>query len=152
MPFCPNCGKEITEGNLFCPDCGTKLAESEARAITEVKRPLSITVCAILLFICAVPHIINMVDFITYGDVATSVIQLFFAIFAFVAGYFLWKSKKIGGIIAIAYAIITTIAAISLLVYFSQWVTVYDIIPDLSFNIAIIILIVVGWKHLKYPQ
>ena len=151
MPFCPNCGKEITEGNLFCPDCGTKLAESEARVITEVKRPLSITVCAILLFICAVPHIINMVDFITYGDVATSVIQLFFAIFAFVAGYFLWKSKKIGGIIGIAYAIITAVASLVLVTYLSQGYTVYDFI-DLSFSIAIIILIVIGWKHLKYPQ
>lgn len=151
MPFCPYCGKEITEGTLFCPNCGTKLAESEARAITEVKRPLSITACAILLFICAVPHIIKMVDLINYGDFASSISQLFLSIFALVAGYFLWKSKKIGGIIGIAYAIITAVASIALFAYFSQRYTIYDFIYDLSLSIAIIILIVIGWKHLKYP-
>jgi hypothetical protein len=25
MPFCPNCGKEVSEGGSFCPDCGQRL-------------------------------------------------------------------------------------------------------------------------------
>lgn len=152
MPFCPNCGKEVSEGAVFCPSCGSKLAESEVRPTTAKKRHLSITVCAILLFICVVPHIINMVDFMSYGDIAGSISQLFFSIFALVAGYFLWKSKKIGGIIGLAYAIITAIASLVSFAYVPQWYPVIDLIFDLSFSTAIIILIVVGWKHLKYPQ
>jgi len=26
MPFCPNCGKEISEDMTFCPECGRQLA------------------------------------------------------------------------------------------------------------------------------
>lgn len=151
MPFCLNCGKEVSEVAVFCPSCGSKLAESEARPIREVKRHLSITICAILLFICALIHIINMGDFMAYGDFAGSIAQLFFSIFALVAGIFLWKSKEIGGIIGIAYGILSTIALLSFLAYFSEWVTVYGLIIDLFLNTAIIILIIVGWKHLKHP-
>jgi hypothetical protein len=25
MPFCPNCGKEVGEGDSFCPGCGQRL-------------------------------------------------------------------------------------------------------------------------------
>jgi len=25
MPFCPNCGKEVSEGFMFCPECGQRL-------------------------------------------------------------------------------------------------------------------------------
>jgi hypothetical protein len=25
MPFCPKCGKEVSEGFMFCPDCGQRL-------------------------------------------------------------------------------------------------------------------------------
>ncbi|HEY4711914.1 MAG TPA: zinc-ribbon domain-containing protein [Dehalococcoidia bacterium] len=25
MPFCPNCGKEVSEGITFCPNCGQRL-------------------------------------------------------------------------------------------------------------------------------
>jgi hypothetical protein len=25
MPFCPKCGKEISEGSMFCPQCGHNL-------------------------------------------------------------------------------------------------------------------------------
>jgi len=151
MPFCANCGKEVSEGAVFCPSCGSKLAELEARPITEVKRPLSITICAILLFICALIHIINTVDFIVIYDLAGSISQLFFSIFALVAGCFVWKSKEIGGIIGIAYGILSTIALLSFLAYFSEWVTVYGLIIDFSLNTAIIMLIIVGWKHLKHP-
>ncbi|MCK4354205.1 MAG: hypothetical protein KAW83_03020 [Dehalococcoidia bacterium] len=140
----------MKEGAVFCPFCGTKLAESGARPITEVKRHLSITICAILLFICALIHIINMGDFMAYGDFAGSIGQLFFVLFALIAGLFLWKSKEIGGIIGLAYGIISTIATLALLAYFSEWVTVYGLIIDFSLNTAIIILIIVGWKHLKH--
>lgn len=27
MPFCPNCGKEVSQGVKFCPDCGERLKE-----------------------------------------------------------------------------------------------------------------------------
>lgn len=151
MPYCPNCGKEVSEVAVFCPYCGSKLAESGARPITEVKRHLSIIICAILLFISALIHIINMGDFMAYGDFAGSIGQLFFFIFALVAGLFLLKSKEIGGIIGLAYGILSTIASLAFLAYFSEWVTVYGLIIDFSLNTAIIILIIVGWKHLKHP-
>lgn len=152
MPFCPNCGKEIKESIAFCPFCGTKLAESEARATTETKRHLSLTICAVLLFISSLIHIINMVDYIAWGDPATGIIQLFMCIFAAVAGYLLLKSKQIGAIIGIAYSIISIISSVSMSVQFPEYFTVYDIVLDLCLDIATIILIIVGWKHLKYPK
>ena len=91
-----------------------------------------------------------MGDFMAYGDFAGSIGQLFFVLFALIAGLFLWKSKEIGGIIGLAYGIISTIATLALLAYFSEWVTVYGLIIDFSLNTAIIILIIVGWKHLKH--
>lgn len=30
MPFCPNCGKEIINGNKFCPECGFNIETNEA--------------------------------------------------------------------------------------------------------------------------
>jgi len=151
MQFCPNpgCRKEVKEGADFCPFCGTKLAESEARPTTETKRHISITVCAVLLFISSFIHIINIVDFIAYGDLATSIIQLFMCIFAAVAGYLLLKSKQIGAIIGIAYSIISIISSISLVVQLPAYFTVYDIMLDLCLDTATIILIAIGWKHLK---
>lgn len=89
-----------------------------------------------------------MVDFVVnYEYLTGSITQLFFSIFALVAGCFLLKSKEIGGIIGIAYAILT--ASDTLLV--AQELSVYWIIFDVSLSIAIIILIVIGWKHLKHP-
>ena len=29
MPYCPECGKEVTENTDFCPHCGAKLRETE---------------------------------------------------------------------------------------------------------------------------
>ena len=150
MPFCPNCVKEVSEGAVFCPFCGTKLAESEARPTTETKRHISVTVCAVLLFTSSFIHIINMVDFIAYGDFAGSIIQIFMCIFAAVAGYLLLKSKQIGAIIGIAYSIISIISSISLVLQLSAYLTVYDILLDLCLDTATIILIVIGWKHLKH--
>jgi hypothetical protein len=152
MQFCPNpeCRKEVKEGAVFCRFCGTKLAESEARPTTETKRHLSVTICAVLLFISAFIHIINIVDYMTYGDPATSIIQLFMCIFAAVAGYLLLKSKQIGAIIGIAYTIISIISSVSLVVQYPAYFTVYDIMLDLCLDTATIILIVIGWKHLKH--
>jgi hypothetical protein len=151
MRFCPNpeCGKEVKEGAVFCPFCGTRLAESEPRPTTETKRHISVTVCAVLLFISSFIHIINIVDFIAYGDLTSSIIQLFMCIFAGVAGYLLLKSKQIGAIIGIAYSSISIISSISLVVQLPAYFTVYDIIFDLCLDTATIILIVIGWKHLK---
>jgi len=28
MPFCPNCGKEVSEGVTFCPECGQRLKQA----------------------------------------------------------------------------------------------------------------------------
>jgi len=33
--FCPNCGKEISEGATFCPFCGTKIEERKAIVAAE---------------------------------------------------------------------------------------------------------------------
>lgn len=39
MPFCPNCGKTIDQGNVFCPHCGVKIlstiSASPSDQITE---------------------------------------------------------------------------------------------------------------------
>lgn len=29
MPFCPNCGKEVTEDTKFCPKCGNRLIKTQ---------------------------------------------------------------------------------------------------------------------------
>jgi len=29
MPYCPECGKEVTDDTDFCPHCGAKLRETE---------------------------------------------------------------------------------------------------------------------------
>ena len=91
-----------------------------------------------------------MVDYIAWGDPATGIINLFMCIFAAIAGYLLLKSKQIGAIIGIAYSVIGIIGAISLNVQFPMYYTVYDMLVDLCLHIATIILIVVGWKHLKH--
>jgi len=30
MPFCPNCGKEVTEDTKFCPECGKRLIKTQS--------------------------------------------------------------------------------------------------------------------------
>jgi uncharacterized membrane protein YvbJ len=35
--FCPNCGKELSEGATFCPFCGTKI--EERKAIVAAEKP-----------------------------------------------------------------------------------------------------------------
>jgi len=38
MPFCPHCGKEVSEGVSFCPDCGQELKKgftSEERQLPK---------------------------------------------------------------------------------------------------------------------
>ena len=151
MPFCPSCGTEVSKHASFCPSCGSKLVESEPRLTTEVKRHPPITACAILLFICALIHFINMIDFALIYELAASIVQLFFSIFALVAGGYLWKRKEIGGIIGIAYGVLQTIATLAPVNFFSEWVTVYGLTIDLCLNIAVIILVILGWKHLQHP-
>jgi len=151
MPFCPTCGKGVSEHASFCPSCGSKLAESEVRPTASVKRHPMITACAILLFICAFIHFVNMVEFALIYDLTASIVQLFFSIFALVAGGYLWKSREIGGIIGIAYGVLQTIATLAFLNFFSEWVTAFDLTIDLSLNIAVIILVILGWKHLRHP-
>lgn len=155
MPRCPNpeCGKEIEEDAVYCPFCGTKLAEVKAQPTAAIKRHVSITACVILLCICFLIHILSIVDFITYGDLTGSIGQLFFGAFALVAAYFLWKSEETGGIIGIIYAILATIGGLSAFLYpedITFEYTVYDfIIFDVCFNVVLIVLIAIGWKHLK---
>lgn len=31
MPFCPNCGKEVSEGVKFCPKCGKQLIKTQGK-------------------------------------------------------------------------------------------------------------------------
>jgi hypothetical protein len=33
--FCPNCGQEVAEGQIFCQHCGARLAEEAGQALTE---------------------------------------------------------------------------------------------------------------------
>ena len=148
MPFCPNCGKELRESAIFCPSCGSKLAQSETLLTASIKRHPTITSSAILLFISALIHIINLVNFISIDYLVGSIGQLFFTIFALVAGCYLWKSKEIGGIIGLAYAILRMIATFVFIAYFLEWVDVYGLILDFLLITAIIILVIVGWKHL----
>lgn len=152
MPFCSNCGTEVSKDARFCPSCGIELAGVEVMPVREVKRHASLTMCAVLLFICAVIHIINLVDWIAYGDLASSFGQLFFAIFASVSGYFLLKSKKVGGIMGLAYAIITGVVSLTSLASSMELYVAYGFVIDLVFSIVIVILIIIGWKHLQYPR
>ena len=152
MPFCPNCGIEVSEDAQFCHECGTELAGAGTIPVNGVRRHVSITICAVILFVCAVIHIINLVDLIAYGDAASVFGQLFFSIFALVSGYFLLRSRKIGGIIGLAYAIITGAVSLISLASSVELYAVYGFVIDLVFSIAIVALIAIGWKHLQYPR
>ena len=35
MPFCPKCGKEVSEGFMFCPECGQRLKIEETAENTS---------------------------------------------------------------------------------------------------------------------
>lgn len=57
MPYCPNCGGEVTEDDRFCPSCGQELRISavqepaaEDRRVSEQfrQRPTGVTVLAVL--------------------------------------------------------------------------------------------------------
>lgn len=150
--YCPNCGREIEENAAYCPFCGAKLEETPAQPPTAIKRHVSITLSVILLCIFFLVHILNMIGFLTEEDLAASLGQLFFGMFALVAAYFLWHSKGIGGVIGIMYAILSTISSLSL--PFSEEIeySVYGIIFDVCFNIVLIILIVIGRKSLKFGK
>lgn len=149
MVFCYKCGREIEEDTIYCPFCGTNL-KTKDQPITKTKRHVSITLCVILLCVFFLLHIFNMIDFMTYGYLTESVGQLFFGVFVLVAAYFLWKSEGIGGIIGIAYAILSIISVLSLpFVLPEAEYSIYDIIFDVCSNIVLIILIIIGWKHLE---
>jgi hypothetical protein len=45
MPFCPSCGKEVSEGITFCPECGERLKkgvtpEEKQKYIQELEAPV----------------------------------------------------------------------------------------------------------------
>jgi hypothetical protein len=82
---------------------------------------------------------------VTYEDFVSSIVALFGCILAVVAGSYLWKSKEIGGIFGIAYAVLT---AIPILFLEGEYLPVVLIV---ILNIPIVVLIVIGWKHLKHP-
>lgn len=35
MPYCPNCGSEVREGESFCPNCGTNLSRQQQQTYQE---------------------------------------------------------------------------------------------------------------------
>ena len=40
MPFCPNCGKEVSKDTKFCPKCGQSLDRDEAPSLDNKEREL----------------------------------------------------------------------------------------------------------------
>jgi len=42
MPFCPKCGKEVSEGFMFCPECGQRLKIEETAENTSGQGKLAI--------------------------------------------------------------------------------------------------------------
>ena len=65
MPFCPNCGKEVKDDDVFCPECGAKVGANNSNSFNDntsdsLKRimstdreglevsPLSRIICAVL--------------------------------------------------------------------------------------------------------
>jgi len=61
MPFCPNCGVEVSEDCVFCPNCGYNLKPYQAASKV---RPTGVTVLAILQVINGVIAIIAGLVFI----------------------------------------------------------------------------------------
>jgi hypothetical protein len=53
MPFCPNCGNQISEDARFCPECGRPLAVGEA-PIGQGARGKSRKILAAIVIACAV--------------------------------------------------------------------------------------------------
>jgi hypothetical protein len=118
MPFCPKCGREITQPADYCPFCGTALRPSTVeKAESRAVRPFSITIASILFMIFGVLGFISSSTMLIGGAAITSVpligwllgpIVLFVGIIGFIfsvldiiAGVLLWDSKKSGGIIGI---------------------------------------------------
>jgi hypothetical protein len=57
MPFCPSCGKDVTENTAFCPSCGRSFASSATRSPkaatplrqTKMRRLILVVVVVVIL-------------------------------------------------------------------------------------------------------
>ena len=55
MPFCPDCGKEVSEDTRFCPDCGRRLAiGQDAKGMSKKKIAGIIVACVIAIIVIVV--------------------------------------------------------------------------------------------------
>jgi len=54
MPFCPDCGTEISEDTRFCPECGLPLAVGEAVKGKSKKKVVGIIVACTIAIIAAI--------------------------------------------------------------------------------------------------
>ena len=162
--YCTNCGKEIHEDTVFCTYCGIKILKEEEHKEEEHKeeehkeeehkeeeeRDLfkdidisigSIRLCMILLIVGSVSSIINIVSYKNVNNFG----QIIFGSVFIVSIFSLWKLNKIGATILLTFVSFKIIST----TYYYMETKLLNLIFDQIFYIAIILLILVGWKKLK---
>jgi hypothetical protein len=166
--FCPKCGKELPEGAiyLYCPECGERLATPPpALPVTtiETKRPGTITAAAIIcgvlggfnilaaIFILISSALLSgtsqpLPELPPFGSasvgllIGLGILSLIFGALYGLACWQLWDCKKSGGILGIILGALGLISSFIPPTGFSF----VAMLPD----IAIIILIALGWRSL----
>lgn len=152
--FCPKCGEALPEDTDYCPECGQRVTTAE---IFVAKRPGVITAAAIICGVLGALILFSTAGFLTKAalDPKVSLATLFNPLtlsllislililggLYIIAGGLLWKSRRSGGIIGIT---LGALRIISSFIIFSG-LGFIGIIPD----IAIIVLIGVGWSKLR---
>lgn len=92
MPFCPSCGKEVSDGVSFCPNCGRPLSQakqipppqSAVIVLAEQKNPGLAAVLAIVLGIFGIWGI----GHIYVGKLTRGIVLLVVGILVVVIGFF----------------------------------------------------------------
>jgi len=173
---CRECGKGICEacavevsGRLYCRACIGKV-KVEERRVAKPERATVITVASILFFVFGALGIASSILLISLGTLLSSLpgthplwsmvrgwlslsasiliiiglVSLLTSVLDIVAGYWLWRSLKVGGVLGII--------SCALGIFLSMPFVALDVVSTsigIIINIALIVLIAVGWNTLK---
>ena len=146
--ICEECAVEVA-GKLYCKEDVRKIITEEKRA---PRRVASITVASVLFYMFGIFGIIGSIFLLVFTP-ALAIKNFFFSTLGIAAGYWLWNSRKKGGILGIILCIRgillgpgeTMMEAEALGI--PNWEFYAGI--DILLNILLIVLIALGWHILK---
>lgn len=161
--FCTNCGNQIDDDMLYCIYCGDKIllddsAEQGIEKIVDnidykdnyVSKGFDITFTELSIILLMIGLAISIINIIIVGKDTSYIIgQIIFGLIFVISGILLWKSKKIGGIILIPFVSLKMISSIYYYLENYNGYLIKNLIIDEIFYLAIISLIILGWKNLK---